>query len=134
MLRENYKEFQEMYTDLHNIVPAIGEVNQARNDFRFGELYSDNRDHVYSCHGCKIIIDRHYRVVEPRDEMKGLIARAHLYIANTYEFKLSENQNEMFNRWNNAYPPSRWEIEWNNRVKAIQGRDNVFISNYFGKI
>ncbi|MBN9289508.1 MAG: hypothetical protein BGO43_13120 [Gammaproteobacteria bacterium 39-13] len=123
-------EFRKMHTDLHNIVPAIGEVNQARNDYRFGEFYQESREQKYNFHGCKIIIDTKYRVVEPRDEVKGMIARAHLYLANTYSFKLSANQEEMFKRWNKTYPPSDWEVKWNMKVKEAQGNDNIYISKY----
>lgn len=119
-----------MYTDLHNIVPAIGEVNQARNDYRFGEFYPESREQKYNFHGCKIIIDTKYRIVEPRDEVKGLIARAHLYMASTYPFKLSVNQEEMFNRWNKTYPPTLWEIQWNNTIREIQGNDNFYITKH----
>lgn len=124
------QEFRKMHTDLHNIVPAIGEVNQARNDYRFGEFYPESREQKYNFHGCRIIIDQKYRVVEPRDEVKGLIARAHLYMADTYSFKLSENQLEMYKRWNRVYPPSSWEAEWNRKVKEIQGNDNLYIAEH----
>lgn len=123
-------EFRKMYTDLHNIVPAIGEVNQARNDYRFGEFYPESRGQKYNFHGCKIIIDTKYRIVEPRDEVKGLIARAHLYMASTYPFKLSVNQEEMFNRWNKTYPPTLWEIQWNNKIREVQGNDNFYITKH----
>lgn len=123
-------EFRKMYTDLHNIAPSIGEVNQARNDYRFGQFYPESREQKYNFHGCKIIVNTQYRIVEPRDEVKGLIARAHLYMASTYPFKLSANQEEMFSRWNKAYPPSDWEIKWNMKVREVQGNDNTYISNY----
>ncbi len=123
-------EFRKMYTDLHNIAPSIGEVNQARNDYRFGEFYPESSEQKYNFHGCKIIIDTKYRVVEPRDEVKGMIARAHLYMADEYQFNLSENQNVMFHHWNKIYPPSEWEIQWNQLIKEIQGNNNTFISNY----
>ena len=123
-------EYRKMYTDLHNLVPVIGEVNQARNDYRFGEFYPENREQKYNFHGCKIIINSQYRVIEPRDEVKGLIARAHLYMADTYSFKLSKNQERMFVQWNRSFPPSDWEIEWNRNVKEIQGNDNLYITKY----
>ncbi|MCS5710533.1 endonuclease [Candidatus Berkiella aquae] len=127
------KEFRKMYTDLHNLVPSVGEVNQARNDYRFGEFYPESKEQKYNFHGCKIIIDTRYRVVEPRDEAKGLIARAHLYMADTYAFKLSDTQEKMYQRWNKKYPPSQWEVEWNKKVKAVQGNDNEYISQYHAK-
>ncbi len=123
-------EFRRMYTDLHNIVPTIGEVNQSRNDYRFGELYLPNTEPQYNCHGCHIIINHKDRVVEPRDEVKGVVARAHLYMAKTYQFKLSKNQEKMFKRWNMTYPPSEWEVRWNAKIKEIQGNDNTYIINH----
>jgi deoxyribonuclease-1 len=39
-------EFRKMHSDLHNLVPAIGEVNQARSDYRFGEIYPESREQI----------------------------------------------------------------------------------------
>ena len=119
-------EFRKMYYDLHNLVPAIGEVNKARQNYRFVEL--NVRDKIYN--GCELYINDDLRIVVPKDELKGMIARAYLYMAKTYPFKLNKNSQKLFITWHKQYPPSAWEIEWNKRVKAVQGTDNVYISAF----
>lgn len=122
-------EFRKFYTDLHNLVPIIGEVNAARKDYRFGEFYPEGKQR-FQYHGCEIYISDHYRTVEPSSDVKGLIARAHLYVSDTYGLKLSKNQLQMFDRWNRCYPPSNWEVTWNEKIRKIQGNDNPYISEH----
>lgn len=123
-------EFKKMYLDLHNLVPAVGEVNAERRNYRFGEFYPERREAEANFNGCAITINRHYRVIEPKNASKGMIARVHLYMAATYSVKLSNAQKMLFNRWDKQYPPSEWEVQWNHRVHAVQGTDNTFISEY----
>lgn len=120
-------EFRRMYYDLHNLVPAVGEINQARAHFRFIE----GQINQPSAQGCEIQIDENRRTVIPKPALKGMIARIYLYMAHQYPLKLSKQQREQFIRWHRDYPPDAWEKEWNLRVKAVQGTDNHFISNYF---
>lgn len=117
-------EFREMYHDLHNLVPAVGEINKARKHYRFvdGALKDNNRN------GCAILIDDKARIVVPSDHTKGIIARAHLYMAQKYDIRLSHSQKKQYERWHKQYPPSKWEKTWNERIKEVQGTDNWFIS------
>ena len=127
-------QFRKMYTDLHNLIPVIGEVNAARKNYRFTEFSPLTPEKHLSFHGCKIAISDAHRAVEPSDEIKGLIARAHLYMAHTYPFKLSKKQTTLFWHWNQSYPPSAWEREWNKKVTQVQGNDNLFITHYLGML
>ena len=77
MCEKSDKVFREMYTDLHNLIPVIGEIHKERQAYRFAE-FSTNKS---TAHGCEFYIDRDYRTVEPNSDIKGLIARAHLYMA-----------------------------------------------------
>ena len=122
--------FSKMEADLHNIVPEIGELNGLRSNYRFGVL-----PHMpYSQFGaCEIKIDIQSRRVEPRWQVRGIIARAYLYMAETYGISLSKNQRQLFVAWNRQYTPLDWEIERNKRIMRIQGNDNAYISQYRGK-
>lgn len=120
--------FNKAYSDLYNLVPAIGEVNAARKDYRFGML-EDNRSNQY-LEGCNMVINDRNHVVDPPDRVKGMIARAHLYMADTYEFRLSTKQKSMYIKWNKAYPPSPWELRWAEKVNQIQGNQNDYIEQY----
>lgn len=132
-------EFLSMYTDLHNLVPEIWEVHEARGDYlfgglkrdyQFGEFYSEHRKHKFDYNGCPLFIRKDFRVVEPRDEIKGLIARTYLYMNATYPIHLTNKQKRIFHHWNDKFPPSDWEKTWNQKVKAVQGNENLYISKY----
>ena len=121
-------EFREMYVDLHNLVPAIGEVNKARANYRFVD--NDEMNIPVPFNGCELTIDEAGRKVLPRLAIRGMIARAHLYMNQKYAVFLSQKQYTLMSSWNRSYPPSPWEIEWNRRIKAIDGSDNPFISGW----
>ncbi len=121
------KKFQEMEADLHNLVPAIRTVNSARSNYHFGEFYPENKQHKFNVNHCPIIIDEHYQIVEPRDEVKGFVARVHLYMADKYGIRLSEREKKLFADWNKRFSPTAWERRWNQKVGAIQGDLNPYI-------
>jgi hypothetical protein len=80
--------------------------------------------------GCDIIIDSSEKTVEPRDEIKGLVARAHLYMAKTYSITLEPGQDKIMQEWNQKYPPSEWEKEWNSKIFRVTGKNNSFITGF----
>ena len=91
---ETNPEFQRMESDLHNLAPAIGAVNAARKNYRFGMV----PEGVQSAFGESCNFKIHDRTVEPPDSVKGLVARTHLYMAATYpkRFRLSRQQQQLF--------------------------------------
>ena len=118
------KKFKNMHNDLHNLVPAIGEINGDRSNFRFSAL--DTTDAHYG--GCNFKIDFKGRKVEPSNRVKGVVARVYLYFRDTYGMRLSKQQAKLFTTWNNQYPPEQWEVKWNERVFKIQGNYNSYIA------
>ena len=116
--------FLKMATNLHNIVPAIGELNGIRSNYSFAEL-PQIKSHQFG--SCYFKIDRKNKKVEPRAKVKGTIARTYLYMAERYKITLTPQEKRLFLNWNKKYPPSVWEIEWN---KRIQNDDNHYISKY----
>jgi len=117
------KKFQQMEANLHNLVPAIGTINQARGTLPFGELDETTEKFM----GCPIKIDTSKNKVEPRREIKGLIGRAYLYMIKKYDLALSPEDQALYQKWHSQYPPDKWEIEWNELVKEIQGDENPYI-------
>jgi deoxyribonuclease-1 len=120
------EDFQKMHNDLHNLVPAIGEVNGDRSNFRFSTLESS--DYTYG--NCNFKISFKNRKVEPDDEVKGTVARAYLYFNQHYKMKLSKQQRKLFMSWNEEFPPKQWEIDWDMKIFKIQGNHNSFISEW----
>lgn len=122
-------EFRHMEAELYNLWPAVGAVNQARSNYRYAQfpraIFGNS-----SYHGCPILIDNSLRKVEPRDEAKGIVARANLFMSQKYGIKLSEEQRRLFETWNKEYPPTPWERVWSGKVAAIEGYSNNFIETH----
>lgn len=124
--------FEAAHNDLHNLFPAEGEVNGDRRDYNWGMAPGTTRDYGR----CTFKIDASIRRAEPPDAVKGDIARAMFYIADTYGFNLSSQDRQLFTAWAKQDPPDAWEQTRNQRIAALQGRDNPWISQYasrFGK-
>ena len=124
--------FNAAHNDLFNLVPAVGEVNGQRSDYNWGMIPSEKREFGT----CNMEVDSSIRRVEPPESVQGDIARTMLYMADTYGFNLSRQDEQLFTAWSRQDPPDAWEIERNRRIKAIQGRGNRFVEDYaaiFGK-
>lgn len=119
------REYRHMEAELYNLWPSVGLINQARSNYRFAMLPGHP---AYA--GCAIRIDKANRRVEPPDAVKGIVARAHLFMASHYSLSLSASQRALFNAWNNQFPPTAWEYAWAGNVARIEGYDNPFISQY----
>ena len=65
-------KLKAMEADLHNLVPAIGEINGDRSNFIFSEIRGEER--VYG--NCDFEVNFPKRLVEPRPGVRGDIARA----------------------------------------------------------
>jgi deoxyribonuclease-1 len=101
--RQENSEFWLMYSNLHNLVPAIGEVNGDRSNFSFTILEEESN------YGeCEVEIKRLKRQAQPRGEVeppegvRGAIARIYLYMLDKYQFGLDVEQQEMFREWNES--------------------------------
>ena len=101
--------FQRMEADMRNIVPAIGEINGDRSNFRYME---SPRGLQYSQYGnCKVYTDFNNKRFYPANYSKGWIARVYLYMSKTYNIKLSDQERKLMEAWDKAYPMSEYEKE-----------------------
>ena len=116
-------EYKKMEADLHNLVPAIGEVNGDRSNYKFGMLEGEKR--AYG--SCDIEINFKAKRVEPHPGIRGDIARIYFYMTDEYNLKTSRQQIQLFSAWSKYDPVDDWEREKNKKVKAIQGKGNPFI-------
>jgi deoxyribonuclease-1 len=123
--RQSDRLFVAMESDLHNIVPVVAELKQDRSSYGFGEIEHERR--MYG--QCDVEVDRDRGVVEPHDERRGDIARAYLYMHETYgnAVSISPAELEMYRAWHEADPPDPWEIQRNAKIAEIQGHANPFI-------
>lgn len=118
------KYFNLIESDLHNLYPSVGEVNNERKNFSF----SDSVRKASPFGQCKMLIDRKRQRVTPPERSRGVIARAYLYMSMMYGIKLDAEQINLFNRWNRDYRPDQNECRRNLMIKEIQGNENPFIS------
>ncbi len=115
--------YRAMENDLHNLQPAIGELNADRSNYRYGMISGERRQYGK----VDFEIDRKNKVAEPRPEIRGDIARTYFYMEKTYGVKISDRQRKLFEVWNKQDPVDDWERERNQRISRIQGNLNPFI-------
>ena len=124
--------FVAAHNDLHNLFPAVGEVNGDRSNYNWGMIAGERRNYGQ----CNIEVDSSIRRAEPPEGVMGDIARTMFYMSDTYRFNLSRQDQQLYTAWSRMDPPDAWEVERNRRIKAIQGRGNRFVEDYaaiFGK-
>lgn len=108
--------FNKMEADMHNLVPAIGELNADRSNFRYGA----DKPKVGMYGECKFEVDFDANRAYVRDEIKGDIARAYLYMSKTYNINLSDQERKLMEAWDKQDPIDEWEIEKNKRIENIK--------------
>ena len=114
----------KMEGDLHNLFPAIGEVNGDRSNFKFSEKLRGT-----SSYGkCEVIIDRKRQRAMIPDRAKGQVARAYLYMSNRYHIPLDNEHINLFNQWNKKFKPTYNECLYNKLATKAQGNDNPFVT------
>ena len=113
------KEYRLMQADMHNLAPAIGSVNAARQNYNF-TLLPDAKSSFGSC-PMKVQGDR----VEPPESARGIIARTYLYMQSAYpRYQMGRPQNQLMQAWDKMYPPDIWECTRARRIEVIQGNKN----------
>ena len=115
--------FAQMEGDMHNLVPAIGEVNGDRSDFGFSQWNGQATQYGQ----CQMVVDFRQRLVQPPERSRGAIARASLYMAQRYQLRLSGAQQKLFEAWNRQYKVSDWECRRDEQIARLQGNHNPFI-------
>lgn len=115
-------DYRHMQADMYNLFPAIGAVNAVRSNKQYSELPS-----APSAFGiCEAKVDGNR--FEPPARSKGQVARAALYMADSYgKYRLSHQQEQLFNAWNKMFPVDQWECTRAKRIEKLQGNENRFV-------
>lgn len=116
--------FKEMESDMHNLVPAVGEVNGDRSNYRFAA----DKPKVGQYGNCEFQVDFKSKRAYVRDEIKGNIARIYFYMSDKYNVNLSNQERKMMEVWNKLDPVDEWERIKNKRVYELQGNKNPYIN------
>jgi deoxyribonuclease-1 len=124
--RNSNSKFRQMEADMHNLVPAIGEINGDRSNFKYGMIEGERR--IYGKVNMEIAFSD--KRAEPQESVFGDIARVYFYMRDRYGLRINKKQEKMFIAWNNIDPVSSWEKKKNQIVKELQGDENLYITNY----
>lgn len=125
--RNTHAKFKQMEADMHNLVPAIGEINGDRSNYRYRMIADEKR--LYG-EPVNMEISFKTRSAEPPENVQGDIARTYFYMVDRYQIKISDQQQKMFIAWNNQDPVDSWEHKKNQLVKKLQGDENFYITHY----
>jgi len=122
------RKFHLAEADLHNLWPALGSINSSRGDTFFWEIPGeDQRQFTQYCPDYERTYGA-YRFVEPRDAVKGDIARSLLYMTIYYDFPLW-GMGPLMIKWHLEDPPDEWECTRNDLIEQLQGTRNPFIGD-----
>lgn len=119
-------EFKRIEADLHNLVPAIGELNGDRLNYAFSIIEGEPREYG----ACDFEIDITAKQVEVAESIRGDIARIWLYMNVTYNIIIPADHYEMLKIWHQEDPVDAWEIIRDHRIYEQQGNSNPFVSLY----
>ena len=114
-------EFRQMQSDMHNLFPAVGEVNGDRSNYIFGEINGEDREYG----GCDFELEN--KTVEPKESIRGDIARSYFYMSHQYKMEIPDDYEAMLREWHLSDPPDEWERERNGLIEDEQGNRNTFI-------
>ena len=120
---KNDQKFNQMEGDLNNLVPAIGEVNGDRSNFEYGIIPGEVR--LYG--QCDFEIDFKAKKAEPREDIRGDIARIYFYMKDTYNLSLPSDTLKLMEAWGNADPVSEDEISHNRNMIRLGGKKNPYL-------
>jgi hypothetical protein len=129
------KEYTNANIDMHNIYMTESKLNSQRSNYK----YIDELTFTENYNNSKLIKINQYnfknnenKVFIPNVNTRGAIARSIAYMKYTYpELKLEKVIDiDLVMSWCLLYPPTKLEIKRNEIIKAIQGNDNIFISEY----
>lgn len=113
----NDPRFRAMEADLMNLVPAVGELNGDRSNYRFGMIAGEPRAYGR----CDFEVDFKGKTTEPPENVRGDIARIYFYMRDTYGLQISRQQRQLLEAWNRQDPESDWERQRRTRIEKLQG-------------
>lgn len=114
-------------SDLHHLFPALAEANEKRGNFPYGIVQQVSWQFGGSRQGTD---SRGVQVFEPRESVRGDVARALFYVALRYGNMrgfLTAADEALLRQWYWLDTVDSWERERTQRVARLQGRANPFV-------
>jgi len=124
---------QRAMADLQNLWPALGRVNSSRSNLRYGEIPGeDARRYPEFCPDFERTAGAKAKV-EPRDDVKGDIARSLVYMHFVYGLPLENavSDKDLLLTWMKADPPDAEELRRNALIDQLQGTPNPLLLEAF---
>lgn len=115
--------FEAAHNDLHNLYPAVGQINVYRSNNSVGIVEGDKIEWG----SCDFEIDLEADRAEPRPAIRGDIARIHFYMEWQHGVPIPEWQRPTLLHWHAQDPVDDWERTRNSRIEEMQGNSNPFI-------
>ena len=117
-------DYRYMQADMYNLFAAIGSVNALRSNYNFQLIYGEQSDFG----SCEMIIDN--RKAQPPESARGRIARAYLYMDQTYnKYSMSKQQKQLMSAWDKQYPITKRECVRAELISKLQGNLNSIIES-----
>ncbi len=116
-----------MEADIHNHFTSIGDVNGDRSNHPFSEVPDEPRVYGQCDFELKKNLWRKGKIAEPKESIRGDIARAYFYMSEQYDVPISDDYKEMLLKWNLSDPADQWEKKRNDLIEAVQGNRNRFV-------
>jgi deoxyribonuclease-1 len=115
--------FKSAHNDLHNLRPAVGQINLYRSSNSMGLIADEDLEYGT----CDFEVDVEADRVEPRPEVRGDIARIYFYMEWQHGVLLSQGQRRLFLHWHREDPVSDTEKELDAAIFERQGNHNPFV-------
>ncbi len=115
--------YRKIESDMHNLQPAVGEVNGDRGNFMYSQWNGGEGQYGQ----CEMKVDFKAKLAEPPARARGSIARTYFYMRDQYQLPLSRQQTQLFTAWDKLYPVTAWECTRDERIAAIQGNHNPYV-------
>ncbi|SFO29310.1 deoxyribonuclease-1 [Candidatus Pantoea varia] len=116
-------DYRRIESDLHNLEPAVGEVNGDRGNFAYSQWNGSEKQYGQ----CEMKIDFKLKQAEPPARARGAIARTYFYMRDQYHLRISRQQTQLFTAWDKLYPVTPWECERDQRIAKVQGNHNPYV-------
>lgn len=120
---EKDTRFKRAHNDLVNLIPAIGELNAARSNLIYAIINYEVRDYG----DCDFEVDTDFDISEPKENIRGDIARVYFYMRDTYNLIYPDSLSELIKSWDESDPISDAEKDRNENIQSTQGTSNPLL-------
>lgn len=117
------RAYRLMESDMYNLAPAIGLINQRRLNYPYKVISGEKREFG----NCDFEVSR--KTAEPRTPVRGDIARTYFYMDYAYPGRniISGKEKQQFREWDKKDPVDEWECERCKKIEGLQGNTNPFV-------